>query len=228
MFKKQLIKASGATAALLLVASTAAMAGPPTYITVNGISSPSAAADVNGASSGTIGFLTDYGVPVSCSTSALTAKAYRGALVAATNPIGRITGMTGSSCIATALNFPVTVAMNPGDWDIKVKTVPAAAGQPIPVEVKNVSITFGSSGGPCHFSAAAGSAGVPATLTPGPIGGNDARIIFTPSTGYPLVISTPSGSATCGGQVYPGDLMNVAGTYNLTTTGAITGPISHG
>lgn len=234
MRKKTLTKAGAAAGALVLLASTAAVAGPPTYLTVNGVSTPSAAADFYGSSPGTVNFETDYGVPIACTPSALAGKAYRGALIAATNPIGRITGLSGT-CNTTALGFSTRAANNVGDWDIVVKSAPAAAGDPIPVRIMNMSIYFKATMS-CEFDAkAAPGVGVDAILYPGPIGGHDARIEINTAASHPLVITTYSGMgfkvpapSSCGGEIVNGDLSRVGGTYDLDTTGAITGPISHG
>lgn len=230
---KTLTKAGAAAGALVLLASTAAMAGPPTYLTVNGVGSPSAAADFDGVSPGTVNFETDYGVSIACTPSSLAGKAYRGALIAATNPIGRTTGLSGT-CIATDLLFDTRATNNFGDWDIVVKSAPAAAGDPIPVRIMNMSIYFKATMS-CEFDAkAAPGVGVDAILYPGPIGGHDARLEIDTGASYPLVIKTYSGigfkvpaPSSCGGEIVDGDLSRVGGTYNLDTTGAITGPISH-
>lgn len=221
--KKTLTKAGAAAGALVLLASTAAMAGPPTYLTVNGVGGPSAAADFNGVGSGWNAFVTNPGIITQCATSNLTGKVYRGTLVDAGMPIGRITGISGT-CGVSALNFPVTMSQIGGSWNIEVKSTPASAGDPIAVEISNMAIRF-DGGTPCSFDIAASK--VDATLYPGPTGGHDARLEFNTTPNYPFDV-TSAPPSTCIGLINHTNFMAFTGTYNLDTTGAITGPISHG
>lgn len=223
--KKTLTLAAAGASALLLLASTAAMAGPPTYLTVNGVGAPSSLVDVGGTSAGILNLDSDYDVPINCAPTTLGGQVYRGSLVDSTMPIGRISGLTGP-CTLGAGNFPVAISKAGPDWSIVVKNAPSAAGSPIDVDIFGMSVQI-DGGILCRFTATA-APGVPvsATLVPGPTGTYDARIDINSATSFPLVVAGFSGSM-CGGQMFVGDRLRAQGSYNLKTTGAITGPISH-
>lgn len=231
-------KTAGATIALVLLTSTAAVAGPTTYMSVNG-SKSGTTPDFEDLGYGSVAFTTDYGVHIGCSSASIRGKVTYNAQVLAGQTIGEINNLT-ANCSATVLNLPTVPSMGGGNWTIKVRNTPANPGDPIDVTITGMSYYFRSAN--CEFLAATPTGvGVNGTLVPGVAGGPDAHLTIDSTTSYPLTLTAYTGAGlripapmgTCGGQILTGDLSSVTSdndvkTYDSAVTPhASVGPISH-
>ncbi|WP_456698780.1 hypothetical protein [Aeromicrobium sp. P5_D10] len=225
-----LTKASAAAVAMVLLASTAAIAGPTTYITVNG-SKAGTSRNFEDLGTSSVAFVTDYGVNINCTNAGIRGTVTPGASVLAGTTIGEVTNIT-ATCLTGVLNMPTNISMGTSAWTIKVRNTPANAGDPIDVTITNMSWYFYRPN--CEFFAkAATGVGVHGTLYPG-VGSPDARLTINSIPAYPLELTAYSGtggrvpaSGTCGGEILTGDLSNVNGDYALTAYSIGAGPISH-
>lgn len=214
--KKGAALAMGA-ASIVMLGSTAAYAAG-TVVSVNGVSTP-ASVPVTGTNTSAITFDTNFGVPMTCNSSSISGAVNRGAAVSTGNTVGSIGSLSLTSCTATSLNFPVTVTMSAQDINVRNATG-VNAGDPVPVDIQVDAVIDG--GEPCYFTAEGSVQGV---INPGS-GSPDGTIEL--QQGYDLVIDTPGGDPTCGGEIYPDDLAQATGgDFDLTTTGANAGPINH-
>jgi hypothetical protein len=213
------ITAALTTAAFVTLSSTSAYASG-TVITVGGSSAP-ASVPVIMTNTSAVTFDTDYGVPMTCTDSDIDGTIYRGAAVSTGNTIGTIDSLTLSDCTATTFGFDVEVSMSGQDITVRNATG-VNAGDPIPIDIQVDATVTGTF---CNFTAEGSVRGV---LNPGS-GSPDGTIELQP--GYDLTIDTAGGSpsgASCGGEIYAGDLAQATGgDFDLTTTGPNAGPINH-
>lgn len=174
----------------------------------------------------TIGFKTDYNVPATCSASAAGGYVKRGVTVGLGTKIGAITSLTFSSCTATTLGFPVTIAKKGAtEWGIFATAAPTSKTQAtIPVEIRGVVAQMRSTGATpltCELEATGTVAGT--------FNQNTQVLAITPATTttytLPIVAHNgagtktpqPSGVGTCGGQIYTGDRAQMTGSFQLST-----------
>ncbi|MFI5430078.1 hypothetical protein ACHMWU_28975 [Aeromicrobium sp. UC242_57] len=202
-------------------------------LSVDGTTSPAADVAATGALSGTASMLTDYGYPISCSTVAVSGYVKRGATVASGMKIGAINnfsvGSGGTSCTATALNYPLvlqksTKTASAAEWGIYATATPSKGAASVPIEIRNMAVKMHSTGSPVW------SCDVEAVGTlPGTFNQTTQQIRITPSAGvFPLSLTAFDGSGTntvgsgmsCGGQIYTGDGLQLTGTFTIATPGA--------
>jgi hypothetical protein len=123
-------------------------------------------------------------------------------------------------CTMTLLKFDLTWTFSA--TEITVRSVPAHAADPIPVDIEVDAVVAGSG---CNFTATGSVRGV---INPGS-GSPDGTIVL--GTGFDLLIDTAGGSnpgSSCGGEVVAGDLAQATGgTFAATTSGANAGKINH-
>lgn len=241
--KKKLIVV-GVASGISALGVSAAMAFPPSYVTIDGSASPAADVSVTGnVTTGTsLQFYTDWSfTDMDCSSAAVSGYVKKGNAVTASTKIGAITNLTFSGCSAAGGAYATQVDGNfpTGEWPIVVKTAPANAGDPVKIAIQGVSANMHETAIPpndCNVDAT--STEVLGTFYPGTAAtGWDGRIVIdTPSeatsaTQNPLAISALDGSGsptsqTCG-TIFDGEAASMEGTFNLTTVGATPGYINH-
>ena len=224
--------AAGVVAAVTMLIAPAAFA--TNTLSVNGVTT-GGTSPVTGAlpTGGTIGFVTDFGVPASCTTAAVAGTVTKGASVTAGSQIGAINSLTfGSSsslCDATGLHYPVIIEKSnkvgaPASWGIFVKTTPAKGATTVPIEIRNVTAKLHSTNTTGNWACDLEAKGT----VPGVFNQSTQQIIITPTAGsYPLDITafdgtktnTEGAGITCGGEIYSTDFAQMTGTFNLTSTG---------
>jgi|GEM_PF-1881288 len=255
MKRKVLTTAAAAAAALVMVGAPAAFATSDgyTHVTIDGsLTSPGGWVGLSGTNDGTLNFETDFStpVPMSCTVADVSGRILQdtsaSGQVKAGNTIGYIDSLTFDNCDATDLHYDVKVTELNGPWPIVVKTTPTVAGSNVAVTIQGVSAYMHSdlpaptpgnpaTKWPCELIAT--STGVDATVIPGVVGGHDGRIEIDTTGNYPLALQaadgwgtkTPTGSGTCGGQVYTGDNADMTGDFNVDVDPGNPGdnPISH-
>jgi len=219
---KRLTRSAGVAAgiaSMVMIGSTAAFAAG-TVVTVGGVGT-AASVPVTGDNTSDITFETNFGVPMTCTDSDIDGTIKRGAAVSMGNTVGTIDTLTLDHCLATSLDFPVVATMT--GQNITVRSVPANAGDPIPVDIE---VDADVDGGPsCNFTAVGSVRGV---INPGS-GSTDGTIVL--GTGLDLTIDTADGTnpgTSCGGEVVAGDTAEATGgDFDLTTSGANAGLINH-
>lgn len=242
MKKKLIIVAIASGVSALSV--SAAMAFPPSLVTIDGASSPAADLDVTGnvKPSTSLDFFTDLSfTDMDCSSAAVGGYIKKGATVTAGQKIGAIESLNFSGCSAAGGAYTVAVdgVFPTGEWAILVKTTPTNAGDPVKIAIQDVSANMHETVSPpvdCQLDAV--STEVLGTFYPGTGSGNpDGRIVIdTPSESTsaqqnPLAITTLDGfggpaSQTCG-TIFDGEAASMEGEFYLNTVGATPGVISH-
>lgn len=220
--------------AATIAATSLSIVAPSAYATavlkVDGLTSPPADVTVTAplVAGTTISFETDYNVPATCSTSAMSGYVKRGATVAVGAQIGAITSMAFTSCTMTSLNYPLSISkMGAAEWGIFATSTPASSAvATIPVEIRDVAGYWRGTGTPplsCEF-------GFTGSLT-GVFNQNTQVLSIVPatSTTYPTLIEVfngagtktpaPVDTGTCMGQMYTGDRMQLTGSFQLATPG---------
>jgi hypothetical protein len=215
---------AAAIAALTVSSMGAASASAPYFVTVGGSTTPAGAVTATGTNTTNISFMSNFGVPMSCTSSTINGSVNRGAVIdgTGTSSLGAISALTFSNCDATSLHFKVTVSQNPGSWNIvSFPSVPTftSTTQAFPIEIRNISATV--TGTACNFSA---TGSVRGTFTPGTTPSAAGTITITgASPTFPLTIAVPGGgtTSTCGGQIVNGDQAFMNGSFGLSASGAI-------
>lgn len=219
----------GVLAAVVLVLTPAAIAA--NVVKVDGTTSPPGAVSISGGLTAVATMVTNWGVPISCTTASLTGTIQRGTTATAGTQIGSITSLAGSPCTATTLNYPLSVSKRavPSTWGIFVKTTPTSKTQQfIDVEIRNILMLLISPGPapyPCHFEL---RGTIQARLDQ-----INQRLIVATAPAYPLVITAydstggklaanvlfpPAG--TCAAQFQTGDTVRMSATWGVTTPGS--------
>lgn len=226
--------AAGVLAAVTMLIAPAAFA--TNTLNVDGTAAPLGNVLVTGVNNGTLSFVTDFGVPASCTTSSVNGYVKRGSSVTAGQQLGAITGLTfgsaGTPCTATSLNYSVIIQKTatgtkspaaPAEWGIFVTSTPAKGATSVPIEIRNVDAKmFSTTGIPraCDLRARGTVSGMFNQV-------NQVITISNP-TSYPLDITAYDGSGTntvsatdrtCGGQIYGTDFARMAGAFTLDTPG---------
>lgn len=128
-------------------------------VRVDGTTTPPGNVTITATNSSNINFVTNFGVPTSCTGSAVSGYVKRGSLATAGTTIGAIGATTFSSRTFTTLNYPVRIAKNPAsaEWPIVVRTTPSTKTQNIiDVRIDNVHaqmISTGFAPYSCHVQA---------------------------------------------------------------------------
>lgn len=242
---KKTLLVSGAAVALLM-GSQAAFA--TTTVSVGGTTTPAGNVAVTGTSVGSLNFLTNYGVPASCSGGTASGYIKRGASAVSGTQVGAISSLSfATSCTATSLNFPVTMTNKAakGDWGIYADGTPAKGATTINVEIKNIYAQMIDSvqTAPnirCAVNVAGNvaetvGATVKAQIKLNVVGTTDYLVVNTPALGTPalrtpLVLNALDGSAnkatattsSCGGEIQDGDLASMVGSFALNQQVAIS------
>ncbi len=227
MRKKTLASAGALASAVVMVAAGTAFAS--NTLTVGGSATPAGNVGVTGANNGNLTFLTDFGVPTTCTASSTGGYVTRGASVTAGSKIGAITSLTFSSCTATDLRYPVNITKksSPTEWPIHVVTTPTSKSQDvIQIEIRNVSAHMRSTGSAPYACAANAAGTVRGTFT------RSTQRLAISTSGYPLALDALNTSATkeseggaaasssCAGEIQDGDGANMTGSFTLSTGGA--------
>jgi hypothetical protein len=230
----------GVMAAVTMLIAPAAFA--TNTLSVDGTTSPAGNVSVTGANVGTLSFVTDFGVPASCSASSVAGYVQRGATVASGNKIGAITnlafGSAGSPCTATGLNYPVVIEKStkvghPAEWGIYATATPAKGAASVPIEIRGVVAkmhsTTPATPTPSNKWACDLQAGsnLGTTVVAGTFNQTNQRITINTGIAFPLPITAFDGAGTnsagagitCGGQIYTGDNANMTGAFALSTPG---------
>lgn len=216
ILRKTTMVGAMATTAVMLAAPAAMAAGP---LTIGGSATPAGAVAITATNVGNFSFVTDYGVPATCTTATISGSINRGTSVVNNAVIGKISSLTFSGCTATALNYPVTITKTGSvDWDLVVDGTPAS-GATANLKITNVSAQMRSTGSApyaCDVAAATPSGGSVA----GSFNPSTQRLSVTAVSGvYPLNLD-PAGTSSCGGQIYDGDKAQMSGVFAVSTGGA--------
>lgn len=166
----------------------------------------------------------NYGSPTSCTGVFGSGYLIRGASATANSKIGEINAFNFASCSASVLNFPVNAIQKqpPGSWSIYLDETPAKGQRIVKVKILDVDLEMSNYnvGGTCAFNATG-------TLSATIDAWTDQLIINTPalsgSAQTPLTVDAldrfgAKGGATtftCGGDIYDGDLMSMAMTFDF-------------
>lgn len=209
-----------------------ALGAPAAYassvLSVDGTASPPA--DVAVAAplvTGTVvGFLTDFAVPATCTSSTTGGYVKRGAAVVAGAKIGAITSMSLGGCTMTGLGYPVLISKaGATEWGIFATATPSSAtAATVPVEIRNLQGSWTSTGArpyPCEVE-------FTGTIR-GSFNQNTQVLSIAPATSstYSMALTVlngsggpmPSGQGGCLGQMYTGDRMQMTGSFQLSTPG---------
>lgn len=218
----------GVTAAALLAYVPAAMA--KNTVKVDGTTTPPGNVSITATNKTTISFLSNFGVPGSCTNSTIAGHIKRGASAAAGTTIGAITAMTFSPCNLFSLHYPVTIAKKPipAEWPIIVRTTLASKTQNIiDVRIDNVHaqmISTGSAPYLCHVQA---RGNINATFNR-----TTQQLVIATAPAYPLtltaydttglkgagnIVDPPNG--TCLNEFQTGDRAQMSATFTVTTPG---------
>lgn len=220
--------AGGILAAAVLALTPAAFAA--NVVKVDGTTSPPGAVSISGGLTAVASMVTNFGVPIACTTASLTGTIQRGSTATAGTQIGSIASLAGSPCTATTLNYPLSVSKRavPSTWGIFVKTTPTSKTQQfIDVEIRNILmllISPGSAPYPCHFE-------LRGTIQ-ARFDQINQRLIVATAPAYPLVITAydstggklpanilPPGTGTCVGQFETGDTAKMSAIWAVSTPG---------
>ncbi|MFI5430077.1 hypothetical protein ACHMWU_28970 [Aeromicrobium sp. UC242_57] len=200
-------------------------------VAVNGTSSPAADVPVTGSLSGTISFITDFGVPASCTTASVGGHIKRGASATVGTKIGAITNLTfgntgGTGCSSTGLGYPFLIKKStktgsPVEWPIHLTSTPAKGSGSAAIEIRNVAMKMHSTGLTRWGMDLEATGTVPAKI----FQGATPQIQITPTAGvFPLALQAFDGwgtntaaEHTMFGQIYTGDGMQMTATFNLST-----------
>lgn len=239
MKKRTLFAGIPAAAAVMGLSMSAAFAFQGTQVSVDGDTTPGTVA-VGGFNDGGLNFLTDWGTPMDCDDAEVVGTLHRGAAVVEDGVIGTIDDLLFKNCSATGLGYQVEVTSDPGSWNIVATETPANPGDPVEIEIRDVSAYMHSTGStpwPCELEAKATA--ITGTFYPGVTAdGNDGRI-ETSTSGFPLAITAFTGAGTrtpnppnvgtCGGQIYTDDAANMFGDFEMNIDSNDPGgnPISH-
>jgi hypothetical protein len=212
-----------AASAALLAAPPAGAAGP---VQVGGATTPSVVA-ISGSSVGAFSFVTDYGVPGTCRSTAITGELYPGTPVVDNAEIGEVRGWTSDACTLTGLNYAVTLRLEPGTaaWRLVVDGTPSTGGV-VALELRGVTFELRSTGQVSSGWRSRLSGSLHGTFDP-----TAQRLSFSAVPGvFPLNVTalTSAGiptDSTFFGQIYTGDRVQVSGAIALHTGGL--GPISY-
>lgn len=228
--KKKAGIGAGIVAAAVLAFAPAAFA--TNTVRVDGTTTPAGNVAITGNNTGlgNIGFLTNFGVPATCTGSSITGYVKRGASATAGTQIGAISNMTFSPCTATTLNYPVAITKkaSPAEWPIIIRTTPASKTQNvIDITIVGVSAQMRSTGSApylCNLNATGNVNGTFNRTTQ--------RITIATAPAYPLNIiaydtsgnktpvgGLPPGTGTCVGQIETGDTAQMSGTFSVVTPG---------
>lgn len=230
--KKRAGIATGVLAAVTMLIAPAAFAA--NTLSVDGTTSPVGDVAVSGVNKGTLNFETDYAVPASCTTAAVTGTVRRGAAVATGTTIGKISNLTFTDCEATDLEYGVIIEKdnNAGAaavWDIVAEETPAKNQRYVDISIRNIGVKMHSTGsGAWVCSLGAVAASVPATFDQ-----ITQEIAIDTRATYPFAITAYDGSnttnrkvalpptpnGTCVNQIYTGDAADMWGTFTLDTPG---------
>jgi hypothetical protein len=212
ILRKSTMVGAMATTALMVAAPAAMAAGP---LTVGGSATPAGAVAITATNVGSFSFVTDYGVPATCTTATIAGSINRGTAVVDNAVIGKISSLTFSGCTATALNYPVTITKTGTDWNLVVDGTPAS-GAVANLEITGVSAQMRSTGSaPYACDLTAASSSVPGSFNPA-----TQRLSVNAVSGvFPLAL-TAAGGVTCGGQIYTGDRAQMSGVFAVSTGGA--------
>ncbi len=229
---KQVCRIATVFAALLtLVVVPAAYAFPPSYMSVDG-DTTIGIVSVDGATTSPIVLQSNWGVQAVCPPPIeLETRIARGAIVVPTSKIGVIDKVDDFVCTFGSVPADVEAQVGASGWEIYANETPTALGVPFSIVARDVGFYVHTAGAPCEFLAE--GVDVEGTFVPGS-GGVDGWIEF--DGGFALEVTafdgsgtrTPSSSgATCGGQIYDGDLFSITGDFELSTAGFSPGTISH-
>lgn len=237
---------AGGAAVALVMGSQAAFA--TSTVSVNGSTTPPADVAITGPSVGGISFLTDFGVPASCSGGTASGYIKKGASATTGTKVGAISSLTfATGCTATSLAFPVNITKKAGaEWGIFLDGTPAKGATTINVEIRGVyaAMIDNARTAPnlrCAVNAqgnVAGTAGatVKAQIKLNQSGTTDYLVVNTPAQPtpalqYPLTLDALNGSAdkaatgtisSCGGEIQDGDKASMVGTFALNQQVAIS------
>lgn len=182
-------------------------------------------------------FLTDFGVPMTCTASAASGYVKRGSSVTSGTKIGAITNLAYTGCTMAGA-YPVIVKKNnnsgsPAEWPIHVVGNPAKGQTMLAIEIRTVDLKMHSTipavpsvsnRWPLYLKAEG-------TL-PGTFNQTTQQVIINTAPSYPLTVtaydgvseSAPvalpaSGPGTYGGNIYTDDRFAVTGSMNTYTPG---------
>lgn len=221
------------------LAMPAAFAMSSTLVSVGGDTSSGTDA-VTGFNDGATYFVTDWGTPLDCHASEGTGTVERGAPAVQGSVIGEVTDLEFGNCAMSGWGYPFELSSNPAPWPVIATETPANAGDPVSVEIRNVSMYMHSTGSPpwpCELDLV--SDAITGTYYPGvTANGNDGRI-ETSTSGFPWAITAYDGTGmktvnppnvgTCGGRIYTDDAANMFGNFEMNVDPSSPGmnPVSH-
>lgn len=226
--------AAGLLAAVTVLIAPAAFASQT--LSANGTTSPAGPVAIFGElPPGTyFSFVSDFGLPITCITPAMSGTMLRGATVAAGHQIGAISSLDFSQstnlCDMSGLHYPLTVQKStragaPATWGVFVKSTPVKGAITVPIEIRNVIIAIHSTNTVGSWACDMEGRGT----IPGVFNQSTQQVTITANTGvYPLDITTFDGTKTntvgdgitCGGEIYDTDFFQLSGTFNLISSGA--------